>query len=252
MPQEVLSFRREFRYLIAGTVLLVGLNVLNEMFGRPSGTITRLIYLGHDNNMAAWFSSMLLAVAGLLSYECSVRAKQANMRGGLSFLLLAGLLFAMSADKIAMIHESVGELAKNKFELSSSSLAQHSPLWIISPMVIGLFVAFVTLLRRTLAEAPGSLTYLIPGFSSIVLGGIVLETTINFLNHDDLQWVWDIENIVEEGLEMAGTLLIMAALLTWRSAAERPRPLVVEMPAGRSRLPESSEATADAQAKSSV
>ncbi len=49
------------------------------------------------------------------------------------------------------------------------------------------------------------------GFSSIILGGVILEATINFLNHQNLQWIWDIEVIIEESLEMLGSLLIAYA-----------------------------------------
>ncbi|MHC4952309.1 MAG: hypothetical protein ACYTGZ_00340 [Planctomycetota bacterium] len=215
MPEESQMYRRIFRYLIAGTAILVGANIANEAIGRPFWTVTRLIYLGYDNNLAAWYSSMLLVVAGLLSYICSVRAKTENLRGAVSFLLLAGLLVAMSADEISMIHEGVGDLARDRLNLSSSDLTKHSPLWIISPFIIAIFVGFIVLLRKALAAAPGSLFSLALGFASIVLGGVVLETTINFLNHDELAWVWTVENIAEEALEMAGTLFIIRAVLIW-------------------------------------
>jgi len=53
----------------------------------------------------------------------------------------------------------------------------------------------------------------------IILGGVILESTINFLNHEELQWLWNIEIIVEESLEMIGTLFIAYALIVWRDGA---------------------------------
>ena len=54
------------------------------------------------------------------------------------------------------------------------------------------------------------------GFGLIVVGGVILESTINFLNHEDLQWLWDLEVVVEETLEMLGSLTLAYALCVWR------------------------------------
>jgi hypothetical protein len=48
------------------------------------------------------------------------------------------------------------------------------------------------------------------------LGGVFAESTINFLNQEELKWVWDIEVVLEESLEMMGTIFISYSLIRWR------------------------------------
>ena len=74
---------------------------------------------------------------------------------------------------------------------------------------------------------PGTTFYLGLGFALIVLGGVVLESTINWLNHDDLQWVWDVEIVVEESLEMMGTISIIFSFLRWRDETHKMKHLTV-------------------------
>lgn len=47
------------------------------------------------------------------------------------------------------------------------------------------------------------------------MGGVVFESSINWLNHDELQWVWNAEIFVEESLEFAGSLLILYGFTRW-------------------------------------
>ena len=48
--------------------------------------------------------------------------------------------------------------------------------------------------------------------SMVVFGGWGLEATTNFLNHGALEWVWDIENVFEESLEMFAAIVIISGL----------------------------------------
>jgi hypothetical protein len=158
-----------------------------------------------------------LFIASLLAYNCFLLARKHKIKGYFELLLFALLLFVMSADEIARFHETVGGYLANITNLSDKSYSQHSSwVWIGGPLVIAIFALFLFRLKDMLLMVPKSTFYLAAGFSSIILGGIFLESTINFLNHDELQWIWDIEIVVEETLEMAGTLLIAYSLLIWR------------------------------------
>ena len=46
-------------------------------------------------------------------------------------------------------------------------------------------------------------------------GGIVLEASTNFLKGEGLQWLFDLEVIVEETMEMPGAMLIVYAHASW-------------------------------------
>ncbi len=207
------------RGLALGVGALVVLNLVNQALGAPFWTITRNIDLGSDTNAAAWFSSMLLAVAAILALDCRAMARWRGLPDGSALLLLAGLLALMSCDEIARFHELLGAAVAGQVGLADADFAKHAKwVWVLGPVVILGFGAIVLYLRRTLLRVPGSLSRFILGFVAIVGGGVVLESTINFLNHGELQWLWNLEIVVEEALEMTGSILIAGALLRWRDA----------------------------------
>jgi len=63
------------------------------------------------------------------------------------------------------------------------------------------------------------------GLLCIIFGGVVLESTINWLNHEELQWVWEAEIVIEESFEMIGTVLIAYALVLWRDGLRHHLPI---------------------------
>jgi len=217
MQNSALINKRELQYLLAGILFLMAANIVDLVFGKPLWGITRFIYLGYDDNLSAWYSSMLLTIAGLLAYECSMHAKRKNIKGSLSLLLFAGLLLFMSADELARFHEILGGYAANYFGISTQDFAKHSAwVWVGGPLIIAIFLGFIFLLKKVFSLVPGSMVFLITGFSLIILGGVFAESTINFLNQEELKWVWDIEVVLEESLEMTGTIFISYALIRWR------------------------------------
>jgi len=223
MQENTLLAKRELQYLAIGVIFLVAANIIDLVIGTPFWGITRFIYLGSDENISAWYSSILLAVAGLIAYECWLYASKNNIQGSLSLLFFTGLLFFMSADEVARIHEIIGGYTADFFGISSKPFAQRASwVWIGGPFVIAVFIGFMLLLKKVFSLVPGSMFYLVIGFSLIISGGVILESTINFLNHEELQWLWNIEIIAEESLEMAGTLFIAYALIAWRDGVIKP------------------------------
>ena len=218
MGESTSLSKRELRFLSFGILFLAAANIVDLIFGKPFWIITRFIYLGYDDNVSTWYSSMLLAVASLIAYECWIYANNRKIQGGKSLLWLACLLIFMSADEVARFHEIFGGYAAKFFGLSSKGFAKHSAwVWIGGPVVITIFIGFMLLLKGVLSLVPRSMFYLAVGFSLIVLGGIFLESTTNFLNQQNLKWIWSIEVILEEVLEMIGTMFLAYALITWKT-----------------------------------
>ncbi|KXI27142.1 hypothetical protein [Paraglaciecola hydrolytica] len=210
--------RTEINYCLFGVFSLAIVNIIDLLLDKPFWIITKMMNLGSDTNFPAWFSSMLLALAGLLAYQCFHVAKKYKTQGHYSLLLFSLLLFALSADEIARIHETLGEFLSKQSGLASQDQPSNAG-WVFvgGPIAVIVFTLVTFRLRQFLLLVPQSLTYLVLGFASIILGGIVLESTTNYLNHDNLQWLWDIEIIVEETLEMIGSIFIMLALVIWRN-----------------------------------
>ncbi len=212
---------KELRYLFGGVITLAVLNFLDYLLGKPFWGITRMIHLGYDDNFSAWYSSMLFVIAGLASYNCFIIARKEQIKDGIWLLFFSILLFILSADEISRFHEILGGYLSTWMGVSDKEYAQHSSwVWVGGPIVIAVFSAFAWRLKNLVLIVPKSMFFLVIGFVTIILGGVVLESTINFLNHEDLQWIWDIEVIFEETLEMVGTLFIAYALVLWTEGAE--------------------------------
>lgn len=101
--------------ILLGIVLFLAVsNLINNATGQPFWTITRHIWLGADDNCTAWYSSLLLALAGLVAYQCAVLARVVREANRKAFHLLVALLLLMSCDEIARLHETVfGDIAKS-------------------------------------------------------------------------------------------------------------------------------------------
>lgn len=212
----VIPNQTTLRFLVALISLLALANLLNILIGKPLWPVTRHIDLGSDTNMAAWFSSVLLALGGLIAIQCAEKSK--NVSGtSWEFYLLSMLLFAMSCDEIARLHETVfGDFAKLA-GIHGQSFATHAAwVWVGGPIIAVIFVSIAWTAHKQLALVHGTLSRLILGLALMFLGGVLLESGINFLNQDALKSVWELEIIVEESLEMIGSLIIASALIKWR------------------------------------
>ena len=84
------------------------------------------------------------------------------------------------------------------------------------PAILVLLTAVALYVRETLSIVPRCMLFVGVGLVVIVAGGVVMESTTNFLNRDDLKWIWDFEIVVEETLEMLGSLSIAYGLCVWR------------------------------------
>ena len=217
---------RELKVLFAGLTVLILANIIDLSTGQPSPMISHFIFLGSDDNAAAWYSSLLLAITGLVAYQSFLYSSESKQQGSRSLLLFSGLLFFMSADEISRFHEMIGHWLAYNSNLSTQDFAQHADwVWIGGPVIIVIFILFLVLLNKVLTQISGVMPYLAAGLAMIVFGGVVLESTINFLTPGKDQWLWNLELIFEESLEMIGTLTICYGLLMWRDGFIKTRDL---------------------------
>lgn len=207
----------EIKILATCVFLLALANILNLIFGMPFWPITRLIDLGSDENLSAWFSSILLFIASLVGYDCWKVAKYKLLKNRNMILLFAFLLTFMSLDELARIHETIGDDLAKLTGLNNADIAKNANwVWLGGPVIILIFLYCTYALKDLFIGSMYSFKLLIAGMVSIVLGGVFLESSINFLHHEEDKLMWDIEIIVEEILEMTGSILILYALVLWR------------------------------------
>lgn len=203
----------------AGVVVLFVANLFNLALGRPWWTVTQLIDLGMESNLPTWFSSLLWAVAAGFAWVCGRCGGARRDRN--TFRVLAVLLALFSMDEVAMVHERVGGVLARRLLPDLVAVFPHTswPL-VLGPPVLAVLVAVALYAWPVLCRTPRAAGLLIGGLTCAVAGGMVLEFAINFLNHMDLEWLWQLEVVAEETLELTGVWLTLWAMMACH--AERP------------------------------
>ncbi len=208
MLENIISQRDLTRNLTAAALILICLNVANLFLGQPSWQFTRLIHLGLESNLPTWFSSLMLAVAAFYAYRCSLREER---RGAKTLWMIFSFGFlAMSCDEVAMIHESLGGMI-NKYFTRQPCIGHSAWVVLLGPIAVLLILVFCLRLKKYFLDSPGARLFFL-GASVYVLGAFLFEATINFLNHDSLEWAFRLENLLEESCELFGVILIISGL----------------------------------------
>ena len=197
------------------TGIIVICHLLNLVLGYPSWQLERLFNLGYEANVPTWFSSILWAIGFVAAYQCAQLA-HSKLKQRLWILIALGFL-AFSIDETAQIHENIFRIINMVFPKSIQheifTHFKHSDWPVIaSPFLVATLIGLSFTLKRLLKGSFRAATLLGFGFFMVVFGGWGLEITVNFLNHGTLQWVWEIENVFEESLEMFGAITIISGL----------------------------------------
>lgn len=214
MGIEHWSMRRWHCLLIVGVVILSLSHTIDTLVGRPVWLITRAIYLGHESNLPTWYSAVLLFAGGLYAFWCYREAALRHIKPRRFWLVLSFILIGLSCDEVACLHEHVGGFLAQWVAPTLSAKFAHSG-WPLVLGPIGLVVAAVVgwNLRSHLKGAPKAAWLMTAGAALLIGGGILLEFGINWLNHEELKWAWNVQVILEETAEMTGTWLIGLGIL---------------------------------------
>ena len=175
----------------------------------------RMFNLDLENNIPTWFSSLLWAIAALLSYTSFESAFEQKEKRAWGFLSLTFLF--LSCDEVASLHENLGLMASKYLFASKWVDALGMRLWPIAlgPIVIfGLFW-FTVWFKCCFRNSPHGGRQVALGTILFLAGAVGLETGMNFLMfHGFLKPFWKVEAIFEEALEMVGAILIVSGLLS--------------------------------------
>ena len=155
-----------------------------------------------DGGVFTWASSMATAMAGL---GLLLAASQVKARSRVLILLSMGLFF-FSLDDAVALHERIPNLSVIPVE-HSGRIA-----WVVSvmPLLVAVFVGLLAFAWR----APEALR------KAVIwgLGGLVIAIFLEFtspvlfaLGSDHGKWLYELEVVAEEGLELASWILIAAA-----------------------------------------
>jgi hypothetical protein len=180
----------------------------------------RLFDVNGEANLPAWFSSALLLGGALLAAVLSALVGRAGGRDAGWWAGLAAVLSLLSLDEVASLHERLGDPAARV--LGDAARGPLRFAWIVPGGLLALavgaaFLGFVVRLpaatRRLLVIAAAM--YLTAAVGLEAVGGVALDADVSHA-------VYLLVSGAEEGLEMAGSILLLYALL--RLLRLRPEP----------------------------
>jgi hypothetical protein len=206
-PETVISVRRVSLLLAAAAAGLVIAHILAvsawylDWLPLDDWLYYSFFDLDEEESLGTWFSALILVIAGQL---CWFQARRvAGIAGGhrAAWLLLALGFHLLSLDEIAGFHETVNTVVKDTH-------------WTTYGAIIGLVagIAFLPFLWRLPART--RTLFIVSGI--IYLGGAVgVEFgTLSYEEADALDSLpYNLWNALEEGMEMAGIILFIYALL---------------------------------------
>jgi hypothetical protein len=183
--------------------------------------VFRLLDLTTESNLAVWYSSSLLLLTGLTAVINSrlIPAGSSRMRRlahSAGWLLVAALLFMLSGDEVAQVHENLVNLRDqmNRVTRPSADIGAWIPL--LAPFIVtcavGLLVFMVTVFWKHRAA-------LLLGAAGLLLwvSAVGLESVETGLIR--ARMAADLRGFLEESCEIVGTTLLLGAFLWYLYAS---------------------------------
>ncbi|HMQ93715.1 MAG TPA: hypothetical protein PKA33_11865 [Amaricoccus sp.] len=186
----------------AAFVLAVGIRFAEPHF--LSGLMSR-IQLTSENNIAAWWSGILLLMLAVHAYDVGVaeRARSPSVAG--AWTILAAILVFFSADEIGSLHERMGMLGR-PFGLGSW------PMMLLAGAVVG--ISLLSALWRLWSDPQVSRRLVLPlllGFG--LLGSVAGQEYVGDVFVFESNLARGIRAMLEEGTELFGMLILLATIL---------------------------------------
>ncbi|TFD73452.1 hypothetical protein [Cryobacterium gelidum] len=168
-----------------------------------------LLYADGEANLWAWASGLLLAGIGVSLAAVGFAARNERHRSA-PYFVLAALALMLSADEIAQLHEKLA-----RFDFDTDFTFAWLSVGVPVAIVVGLIVLWIARridrqLRRRLIVAGTFFLLGAVGFEAI--GGIVIRGQLDDLARTSLPYHLLVG--IEEGLEVTGALLALAAALS--------------------------------------
>ncbi|MDJ0595878.1 MAG: hypothetical protein QNJ72_38840 [Pleurocapsa sp. MO_226.B13] len=176
--------------IVAIDIFFIAITVFVRYFG---STRFQIFSLAGENNVAAWFSSICLFTASLLSYELYSVKKDGSK---FSWLIISVLLLGLSFDEIGSVHERLEWSDYIPFALVGGALLIYS--------LVKLF------LRSGTKKSALLIMFAFILFASVALQEYI-EHSVNWP-----YWATGIRVGVEEGTELLGIFLCFLGIMIQR------------------------------------
>jgi hypothetical protein len=214
-PLTVRVGQGHVRRLLVWAVLLAGLFVLitgltyarvisREALGGWGGVVHRAVSLGAEDNLGAWYSSLLLLAVSLAWLLCFLLDAQPTWRFG--WLVLAALFMALSLDEAGSFHERLGALpGRSQLQVVAVPLA-----------IVGLFmIAFGWVRLRRSWSGVALLVLAFAMYASVPVQERLAEVLRAAGRYGSSWHSNTVDVVLEEGSELVGTLSFLAAALVY-------------------------------------
>lgn len=172
----------------------VSVFLLIMTYYRP-GLIGRLFTLAYENNIASWFSGILLLIISLHAFDGYIRLKQVHPGPARGWAIISLVLLSLSADEGSSIHERANLILGFGTWLSLLPFA----------IVLAGMMAYALFSLWSVKEERITLRYIILGF--FFFGTVALQ---EFIEHS-FEWgsLYNLQVTIEEGTELLGMLILL-------------------------------------------
>lgn len=175
--------------------------------------VWRLFDLDREGTLSSWFQGTLLLANGAALALIAALASRTGRPFARHWAVLAAVFLFLSADEVAAFHEDIAVNLRER--LHAGGIFEN--IWVLPAMVLVGLLAFAY--RRFFRALPRhTLRGLILAAALFLGGAVVLETIGGDIadkkGENNVAYV--IEYHLEEGLEMAGSMVALATLLTYR------------------------------------
>lgn len=207
--------RAVFKAVLLVVGMLVGLHILSVLVGERSWQMTRLFHLERESSVPAWFSSMMWALGALAALGCSTLAS-ARVERRTWGVLACGLLL-LSCDEVAMLHENLGTILRQRVIGHPTISLLDLPWMFALPLFAAIGYWLWLALGRCLASSPIAKRWLLTGVALLIGGAMSVDMTSDALKsaHTAIPTVMaHIMLVLEETLELLGSLCVLMGLLT--------------------------------------
>lgn len=163
----------------------------------------QLFDVDDENNLPTWYSGFLLAFTAAWLWVCAQSKRRANDSWWVQWYVLAAGFLLLSVDEIAGMHESANSLMEMSWAIPGG----------IGAGLVGL--AFVPFLWHL----PAATRYTFAAAGLLYVGGAVGMELVGAPMDEDTM-LYNLTTVVEEGLEMFGVIVFLAALLFYMRGSQ--------------------------------
>lgn len=170
-----------------------------------------------DGNAISWISSEATFVAALAAFALGLLVAERRR----ILLVLAALLAYFSLDDMVAVHERIGTMAREGLGLETG---WGRSIWPVLFLPL-LATAFLGLWRTASTQPAPAGEQIRRGLALLVLAvGLEVGSTAIHVTGNGTGWLDALEVALEEGLELAGWILISAGMIAAVYRALRARP----------------------------